>query len=177
MNRQCTANGADRAARRRLRHSSFAIRDFDPAGLLLLTVLLLAFRPCPLHAQNYSIGSFKITTGGGPSAGGPYSLNGTVTPNPAAGPMTGGQYALTGAIKNLIAAVPTPGAPTLYISRAGNAVTLAWQSAPGWVLEQTTNLARPANWSASSGVIMSNGTERLEFPSPAGTLFFRLHQP
>ena len=67
-----------------------------------------------------------------------------------------------------------PGAPTPYLSHAGNTVTVYWQDASGWSLQQNNNLAVSAGWSASSGMTTSNGTNYLNITPPPGNLFFRL---
>jgi len=129
-----------------------------------------------LFAQSYSVDWFKIA-GGGASSNGRYSVSGTVGQFDAGGPMTGGNYSLTGGFWSLISVMQTPGAPTLYITHSGNTVTVYWQNVSGWSLQQNSNLAVPANWSASSGVTNSNGTNYLSLTSPTGNRFFRLGQP
>jgi hypothetical protein len=44
-------------------------------------------------------------------------------------------------------------------------------------LPQNSNLTAPANWSASSGVTTSNGTNYLNLVNPMGNLSFRLSRP
>jgi hypothetical protein len=127
-------------------------------------------------AQNYSIDWFKVSGGGGTSTSGQYSVSGTVGQPDAGGAMSGGSYSLTGGFWALYA-VQTPGAPTLYISLAGSKVTVFWQNVAGWILQQNSSLTLPANWSASSGVTASNGTNYLNRVNPAGNLFFRLQHP
>ncbi len=100
---------------------------------------------CPAigFAQQYSIDWYKIAGGGGTSTGGVYSVSGTIGQHDAGGPMTGGNYSLTGGFWALISVVQTPGAPTLYISHAGNTVTVYWQDVSDWSLQQVSNLATP----------------------------------
>jgi len=136
-------------------------------------VLLLAQSA---NAQSYSIDWYKISGGGGTSAGGAYGVSGTIGQHDAGGPMTGGNYSLTGGFWALISVVQTPGAPTLFISHSGTTVTVYWQDVSGWSLQQNGNLSSPAGWSASGGVTTSNGTNYLDLSSPAGNLFFRLKQ-
>ena len=143
--------------------------------VLLWLALLLA--PFALRAQSYSIDWYKVAGGGGTSTGGVYSVNGTIGQHDAGGPMTGGNYSLTGGFWALISVVQTPGAPTLYISHSGNTVTVYWQDASGWNLQQNNNLSVPAGWSAGGGATLSNGTNYLNLSSPTGNLFFRLHNP
>jgi hypothetical protein len=150
------------------------MKDLDPMRKLILLITLITPRLC--LAQPYSIDWNKVSGGGGTSSGGQYAVSGTVGQQDAGGPMTGGNYAVTGGFWSLISVVQTPGAPLLYISRNGSNVTIFWQNVPGWTLLQNNNLASPANWSPSSGVTTSNGTNYLNQASPAGTFFFRLKQ-
>jgi hypothetical protein len=138
--------------------------------LAALLSLLATLAP----AQSYSIDWYKIAGGGGTSTGGVYAVSGTIGQHDAGGPMTGGNYSLTGGFWALISVVQTTGAPTLFISHAGNTVTVYWQDVSGWGLQQNGNLAAIAGWSASSGVTTVNGTNYLNLVSPTGNLFFRL---
>ena len=130
-------------------------------------------------AQSYSIDWHKITGGGGTSAGGTYSVSGTIgQPDASLQPMSGGNYSLTGGFWALISVVQTPGAPTLYISHSGNTVTVYWQDVAGWNLVQSGNLATPiASWPASGGITTTNGTNYLTLPNPSGNRFYRLSKP
>jgi hypothetical protein len=126
--------------------------------------------------QSYSVDWYKVSGGGGSSSGGQYAVSGTIGQHDAGGPMMGGNYSLTGGFWSLISVVQTPGAPLLYISRAGSTVTVFWQNVSGWSLQQNSNLALPAGWLPCSGVTTSNGTNSLVQTSPNGELFFRLKQ-
>ncbi len=143
----------------------------------VLLWLALCFTPLSLQSQSYSIDWYKIAGGGGTSTNGQYSLSGTIGQHDAGGAMTGGNYSVTGGFWALISVVQTPGAPTLNISHSGNAVTVYWQDASGWGLQQNNDLTVPANWTASGGVTASNGTNYLNVISPTGNLFFRLEHP
>src|ERR1039457_394216 len=129
-----------------------------------------------LHAQFYSVDWYKVAGGGGTSTGGMYSVSGTIGQPDASGAMSGGQYSVTGGFWSLFSVVQTEGAPTLFISHSGNSVMVYWQSTGSWTLQQNADLAVPSGWSASSGVITSNGTNSLTLANPAGNLFFRLKQ-
>jgi hypothetical protein len=137
--------------------------------------------PFCLHtsAQSYSISWFKIAGGGGTCTGGVYSVSSTIGQHDATAnnALTGGNYSLTGGFWALSSVVQTAGAPLLNISRSGNTVTVYWQNVTGWSLQQNSNLSVPANWSASSGVTTSNGTNYLNVTAPVGNLFFRLSHP
>jgi hypothetical protein len=130
----------------------------------------------PSWGQNYSINWHKISGGGGASANGPYSVSGTIGQHDAGGPLTGGNYSLTGGFWALIA-IQTPGAPSLYIGKSGNTVTVYWQNVTGWTLQQNASLSNTNAWSLNSNWATSNGTNYLNLTSPAGNLFFRLTEP
>jgi len=134
-----------------------------------------------LHAQNYSINWYKISGGGGASAGTNgavvYSVTGAIGQHDAGGALTGGNFSLTGGFWSLISVAQTPGAPTLCISHSGSAVTVYWQNVSGWSLQQNSNLAALGGWSASGGVSTANGTNSITISFPAGNMFFRLSHP
>jgi hypothetical protein len=137
------------------------------------TILLLA-ATFVASAQNYSVDWSKISGGGGTSTGGTYQVSGTIGQADAGGAMSGGNYSVTGGFWSLIQVVQTSGAPTLYISHAGNAVTVYWQDVSGWNLQQNGNLSVTNGWLASSSPTLTNGTNYLNLINPAGNLFFRL---
>ena len=147
-------------------------------SLVALLCFLLLPSAFGLHAQSYAIDWYKIAGGGSTSTSGTYAVSGTIGQPDASGALTGGSYSLTGGFWALINVVQTPGAPTLYISHSGNAVTVSWQNVAGWNLVQSGNLATPlGSWSASAGVTTSNGTNAVTLTNPAGNLFFRLKNP
>lgn len=139
----------------------------------LLWLVPLAFA-VQAFGQPFSIDWYKVAGGGGASTGGVYSLSGTVGQQDAGGPLTGGNFSLTGGFWALPSAVQTPGAPTLYITRAPNSVTVYWQAVAGWSLQQNNNLSPGGTWSTSTGVISANGTNSLTLAPPLGNWFFRL---
>lgn len=143
--------------------------------LVVISVLMLA--AAAGFAQSYSIDWYKVAGGGGTSAGGNYTLSGTIGQPDAGTPMTGGNYSLTGGFWSLISVVQTLGAPTLYISHAGKTVTVYWQNVSGWNLQQNSSLSVPGGWSANSSASTVNGTNYLNIASPTGNLFFRLQNP
>ena len=145
--------------------------------LILLTTLAFATLSLWLDAQSYSIDWYKISSGGGASTNGQYSVSGTIGQTDASGAMNGGNYSLTGGFWALISVVQTPGAPPLLITRSGNTVTVFWQAVSGWNLQQNNDLSATNNWSAGAGVTTSNGTNYLNLVGPTGNLFFRLKNP
>ena len=143
--------------------------------LFLLCVLLVVSLA---WAQQYSVDWYKVAGGGGTSTNGQYSVSGTIGQPDASAAMSGGPYSVTGGFWALINVVQTPGAPTLYISHAGNTVTVSWQNVSGWNLVQNGNLTTPVgSWSASSSPTVTGGTNYLNLVNPTGNLFFRLKNP
>lgn len=137
---------------------------------------LLLFAFCvPARAQYFAIPWFKIGGGAGAMTGGTYYLNATVGQADAVGRMTGGNYSVYSGFWAI--ALVTTGAPPLNISHSADTVTVYWENVPGWSLQQNSNLATLAGWSASSGVTSTNGTNYLIVTKPAGNLFFRLKGP
>src|SRR5258708_25025979 len=79
---------------------------------LIAFTLLMAGGTLTLRAQTYLMDWFKIAGGGGTSAGGSYSVSGTIgQPDASAQTMTGGNYSGSGGFLAFYAALQTPGAP------------------------------------------------------------------
>jgi hypothetical protein len=138
--------------------------------------ILLTSSVC-LHAQQYQINWYKVSGGGGTSTGATYQVTGTIGQHDASSQMTGGNYSMTGGFWAIISVLQTTGAPALYMSQSNRLVIVYWQNVSGWNLQQNNNLSMPGNWSASSGVITTNGTNYLNVSNPSGNLFFRLQHP
>jgi hypothetical protein len=128
--------------------------------------------------QSYSINWYKIAGGGGTSAAGVYSVNGTIGQPDAGGAMAGGGYSLTSGFWSLISTVQTPGAPLLSIAAYGTNVIISWPyPSTGYYLEVTTNLNTAAtNWTIPNYNIISNDScNTVVFPTvPTNVLMFRL---
>ena len=127
---------------------------------------------------NYSLDWWTINGGGGTSADGVYSVSGTIG-QPSSSTMSGGNYAVTGGFWSLLAVVQTPGAPLLTINYSGNSVIVSWPVSPsGFTVQQNSNLASAAGWSAYGGTVSTNnGVNSITLTSPVGNLFFRLSIP
>ena len=146
------------------------------ALLLFTTGLALATRAL---AQSYSIDWFTIDGGGGASAGGVYSVSGTIGQHDAGGPMTGGNFSLTGGFWSL-SAVQTPGAPLLSIAKTTtNTVAVFWPSpSTGYQLQHNTNSVASVNWSNVVTVPIDDGvTKTVIVNPPTGNRFYRLFKP
>jgi hypothetical protein len=142
--------------------------------LVLLLSLLIA---APGFAQQYSIGWFKVSGGGGTSSNGQYAVSGTIGQPDASVAMTGGSYSVTGGFWSLFA-VQTAGAPLLTIRMTGaNSATVSWPSpSSGFILQQNGSLAA-TNWSDFSGTTNDDGVTRSVTIQPVtGNLYFRLKQ-
>lgn len=128
--------------------------------------------PLEIRAQSYAINWFTIDGGGGTSAGGKFSVTGTIG-QPDAGTLTGGAYTLRGGFWGALVPIQVEGAPVLTITAGTGEAILFWApAAPGWILQSTDGLSSD-NWSnAPSGAI--NPVAIPHFPA---TRFFRLHKP
>src|SRR5687767_10225368 len=111
---------------------------------LLFTLILTAITAM---AQNYSLSTLSLTSGGGTSAGGTFSLIGEIG-GPDAINMTGGTYSLQGALWDELITIPEGDGPALRIQRLGRNVTISWPlSATGFVLQAADNY-NLRNWNA-----------------------------
>jgi hypothetical protein len=147
-------------------------------GTFLLLLAVLGLIPAISFAQQYSIDWYKIAGGGGTSTGGTYQVSGTIGQHDASGAMTGGSYSLTGGFWSLISVVQTAGLPNLTITHAGNSIIVSWPNTGSYTLQQNSNLAAVAGWTASGyAITTNNGTNNITITPPAGNLFFRLSNP
>jgi len=142
-----------------------------PLWLGAMALWLFTFTVC---SQSYSIDRSKIAGGGGTSAGGGFTVSGTIGQLDAGGPLTNGQFALTGGFWSLINVVQTPNAPVLTITHAGNLIVVSWPaSVTGWTLQTNQNLTTGL-WGNYVGLVTNN---RVTNSPSTGNLFFRLAQP
>jgi len=134
--------------------------------------------PAVASAQGFNLDWYKISDGGGTSAGGVYGISGTIGQADASPTMSGGSYALTGGFWSMIQTLPTPDLPPLTIVRSGKQVAVAWPNTGSYILQQNSNLGVPGGWITSGyPVTTANGTNSITVTSPGGNLFFRLSQP
>jgi hypothetical protein len=133
--------------------------------------------PCLLLSTaalaQYSIDRHTVGGGGGTSAGGQFSLTGTIGQRDTGATSANGQYALAGGFWAFPHAVQTPGAPTLTITPAAlGLATVAWTpNSPGFVLQETLSLS-PTNWVNSP----SGATNPIVVPATLPTKFYRLNK-
>lgn len=149
-----------------------------PFALVLASLGLFAMSR-HLVAQSYSIDWHSIAGGGGTSAGGVYSVSGTIGQSDAsARPMTGGTFSLTGGFWLLIA-VQTTGAPRLTITfTSQSAALISWPSpSTGWNPQQNPDLST-TNWVTVPEAINDDGTNKfILINRPMGNRFYRLFKP
>jgi hypothetical protein len=142
-----------------------------------IALLMCLLPPMAGVAQSYSIDWYKVAGGGGTSAGGAYSLSGTIGQHDASSALSGGNYSLTGGFWSIVA-VQAPGVPDLVIQYLGpNSVKVSWPDTGSYTLRQNSDLSS-TNWMASAYTITTaNGTNSITIMPPAGNLFFRLARP
>jgi hypothetical protein len=147
----------------------------------ILTTLALLVSAVAARAQAFSIDWSSLDGGGGgTSAGGLYSLSGTIGQADAnQEPMIGGPFSLAGGFWSIFA-VQTAGAPRLTITSNPQLLTstISWpSSAAGFTLRQNTDLTT-TNWVPVSQSVTDNGTIRsVTISSRAGRNFYRLFKP
>lgn len=131
------------------------------------------FWAASLHAQ-YTIDWHTIDGGGGTSAGGAYSVSGTIGQPDAGTTMTNGQYSVTGGFWVLPTVVQVPDAPRLTITPAApGQATISWTpNTPGFVLQESPSLSA-ADWTNTP----SGPTNPTTIPATAPTRFYRLFKP
>jgi hypothetical protein len=156
--------------------TNFCSRTWPRLACLCGALVLAAFAS-PIQAQNYSINWFKVSGGGGASAGGSYQVSGTIGQHDAGGPMTGGPYSLTGGFWALYA-VQILGAPKLTITlTTTNTAMVSWPSpSTGFNLQQNNDLTT-VNWVTPAEPVTDNGTIKYIIVNPpVGNRFYRLKQ-
>jgi hypothetical protein len=138
-----------------------------------IIALLFAGAACACNtglAQGYSLGWFMIDGGGGTSAGGVYSVRGTIGQLDV-GSMSSGQFTLSGGFWPVMIVPSTGETPTLYVARSGNSVTISWSPATaGFTLEATADLAGAA-WTPAPG------GNPMTIPISGPAKFYRLKKP
>jgi hypothetical protein len=158
--------------------ASFGFRS-SVLGFPALFLLALSFQ-LSVFAQSYSIDWFTIDGGGGTSAGGIYSVSGTIgQPDASATPMSGGSFSLAGGFWSLPGMGQTPDAPLLTIRlTATNTAVVSWPSPSiGFNLQQNVNLGT-SNWTTPPEPVTDDGTNKLIIINPqGGERFYRLYKP
>jgi len=124
-------------------------------------------------AQGHSLSWFTIDGGGGASAGGRFSLSGTIG-QPDAGWLTNEGDSLQGGFWSGAA----NDSPRLRLFRYGGSVVLAWpKSAAGFRLQTATN-PRTSHWAQINQPALTVEDEHwVILPETANHQFFRLHKP
>jgi hypothetical protein len=147
-------------------------------ALLLHFCFLFSAFSFRASGQSYSIDWYKVAGGGGTSTGGIYQVSGTIGQPDASGALTGGSYSLTGGFWSLISVVQTSGLPNLAIAHSGNSVIVSWPNTGSYTLQQNSNLAASAGWTATGySITTANGSNSITITPPTGNLFFRLRNP
>ena len=140
---------------------------FATLGFVLALLFVLAEKA---SAQPFAISWFTIDGGGGTSAGGSYSLSGTIG-QPDAGLSSGGSFTLSGGFWGAIA-IQQEGFPILHIKPAGTNVVLSWTPATtSFVLQVSTSLSAPAWTDAATG-----STNPVTLPADLPIRLFRLRK-
>lgn len=144
--------------------------------LAKIGIALLAFSAAT-HGQTFSLDWATIDAGGGTSTGRTYSVTGTIGQFDA-GLTTGGSYALLGGFWILGEAIEIPASPVLSARLAGQgSVVISWpQSATGFELEQTSELAFGTWVKVTSPPALVGFESQVILPTGSAQNFYRLRK-
>ncbi len=133
---------------------------------------VLAPLPLPAAAQPFALESWSIDGGGGTSAGGGFSLTGTIG-QPDAGVLSGGGFTLVGGLPGFHVVPAGPVTLTIQLLPDGR-VQVSWPGdGEGWRLQAATRVGATADWQA---VTVPGTTSFADTPNRA-MQFFRLVRP
>jgi hypothetical protein len=143
-----------------------------------LPVCVVLVGALPAWAQLYAINWSTIDGGGGPSAGGSFSLNGTVG-QPDAGARSGGAFTLSGGFwPGVTGSGPLP---ALAIRLGfGHTVILTWPDpSTGYVLQQTANMSGSGGgWAdVTQPPVIVGANQEVTLPATGSFCLFRLRHP
>jgi len=136
----------------------------------------------PVAAQEFTLESFAVSSGGGESSGGDFELSATVGES-GTGSFSGGDFDLSGGFWSIITVVETPDAPRLNVIVAGGQALISWpqSTTTAFTLEEASILANPSGNTTWAPVNVtpnaSNGLKSVQLPLSAGHRFYRLHKP
>jgi len=144
--------------------------------LILALSLTVALR---LNAQSFSIDWFTVDSGGGTSAGGAFTVNGTIG-QPDAGTMAGGTFGISGGFWSVSSSAAISGPPTLKISlTTTNTAIVSWPNPSlGFYLQQNTNVLTAAGWVPVTNTVFTSSTLKyVIIAPPTGMRSYRLQAP
>lgn len=146
------------------------------------TILILTASTAALpsvFAASYSIPWFKIAGGGGTSAGGSYSLSGTLGQAEGSTALRGGPFSLAGGYWTGIILIQSPEAPTLSISQVNpDGVIVCWpEPSTGWTLQESADLNANSWITSLRTPSVREGNRCVLITSPLKQLFLRLVKP
>jgi hypothetical protein len=147
---------------------------FTMKAKLLISFAFSSLAVATTCAQPFTVDWFTVDGGGGTSAGGIYSVSGTIG-QPDAGAMSGGGFALTSGLWSLYDTAQPPPPLRLTIRRAGANAVLSWPVAvTGFTLEYTTQVGSGL-WTTETTSVVDTATEHtVTVPANAGRRFYRL---
>ena len=143
---------------------------------LLIGAFLLA--PFVGQGQTFTATPSVIGAGGGTSAGGAFSLTGTIGQS-AVSASNGGAFSLESGFWSAFVVIQVEGAPRLSAVLSGGVITLSWPENPsGYQLESSASLSPgSADWSPMTQTPQLDGeTLLISVPSTQGMTFFRLRR-
>lgn len=160
------------------RREQQSLRDTWPASLrrgLTRAATLLAVLVAPAllsaFAQPFALESWSIDGGGGTSAGGGFSVSGTIG-QPDAGTLSGGGFGLVGGFPGFHVVPAGPMTVALQILADGR-VHVTWPGAEAaWQLEAASRLGSSPDWQT----VTAPGATSYTAPATGPARFFRLRR-
>ena len=128
-------------------------------------------------ASDTALKASYISSGGGTSSGGTYTMSGTVG-QPVTLISSNGQYRLEPGFWAMMSVISTPEGPAIAFQRTGNQVVFTWSEPPGtYVLQKATTLGNAADWQNVSQTPVQVGEQNaLSLELAPGNQFFRLRK-
>lgn len=148
--------------------------------LLAVTLAWIGATSTRSFGVDFAVDRSVISSGGGTSTNGAFSITGTLG-QPDAGPrLTGGVFTVDGGFWGAVTLQQTPGAPLLTLQHLKVSGTLffSWPiTAESYVLDSSPLVGPAASWTPVSASVQLDGQHRtVTLPQQPGQRYFRLRQ-
>ena len=152
-----------------------------PARLVFLAVLLVGFvvTPARLFGADFAVGQGVMSSGGGTSTNGTFSITGIIGQSDAGARLMGGVFAVEGGFWGAVTLLQTPGLPlSLQLLQASSTLVFSWPvTGETYVLESSPVVGPAAAWIPVSALVESGAQYRFVLlPQQPGQRYFRLRQ-
>ena len=141
-----------------------------------LIVLAVIAAPMLVWADPFSVPWWKVSSGGGTSEGGSFTISGIIGQPESGVTSSGGNYSVTTGFWSRVNVIQVDGLPELKILRSAKAnVVLTWTEGEAPLTIEESPDAKPGSWSPTARQIVSVGNARqITISGATGRSFFRL---